>query len=163
MQDKNVTETPNGSTDNSKSTIPKQTDCKRNDAKHQQKQQHQQLQQQHQQQQQQHNHHNEPQETNGSNKQSNRSDRNKCTTECENLVLGDSLLNHIAEPEGWVNLNEAGATLLKTDHLVEKASERLETQLYPDCLLIQSGTNDLAYNKLSATEIITKYTDILCE
>ena len=161
FKDKNVIETPNGSSENSKSTIPKQTDYKSDDAKPQQQQQHQQLQQQHQQQQQQHNHHNEQQETNGSNKQSNRSDRNKCTTECENLVLGDSLLNHIAEPEGWVISNEAGATLSKTDQLIEKASERLETQLYPDCLLIQLGTNDLAYNKLSATEIITKYTDII--
>ena len=68
--------------------------------------------------------------------------------------MGDSLLDHIAEPEGWVISNEAGATLSKTDHL-------METQLYPDCLLIQLGTNDLVYNKLSATEIINKYTDII--
>ena len=76
-------------------------------------------------------------------------------------MSGDSLLNHISEPEGWVISNEAGATFSKSDHLIEKASERLETQLHPDCLLTQLGTNDLAYNKLSATEIITKYTNII--
>ena len=76
-------------------------------------------------------------------------------------MLGDSLLSHIAEPEGWIISNEAGATLSKTDHLIKKASERLGTSLKPDCLLIQLGTNDLAYNKLSATEIITKYTDVI--
>ena len=76
-------------------------------------------------------------------------------------MLGDSLLNHIAEPEGWIISNEAGATLSRTDHLIKKASQRLGTQLKPDCLLIQLGTNDLTYNKLSATEIITKYTDII--
>ena len=25
---------------------------------------------------------------------------------CENLMLGDSLLNHIAEPEGWIISND---------------------------------------------------------
>ena len=112
---------------------------------------------------QQHNNHNEQQGAKGNNEQSNISDRKKSATEnfCENFMLGDSLLNHIAEPEGWIISNEASANLSKTDHLIKKSSERLGTPLKPDCLLIQLGTNDLAYNKLSATEIITKYTDVI--
>ena len=139
--------------------------------KHQQQQQKQQQQNHNQQQQaeqqnqqkQQHNNHNKQQGAKENNEQSNILNRKKSAAEnfCENLVLGDILLNHIAEPEGWIISNEAGATLSKTDHLIQKASERLGTPLKPDCLLEQLGTNDLAYNKPSATEIITKYTDVI--
>ena len=76
-------------------------------------------------------------------------------------MIGDSLLNHIAEPDGFIISNEAGATLLKSTQLFDKAAARLCCEPEPATVIVQLGTNDVVYNKESATKTIDNYTEML--